>query len=261
MKRQSNRRDFIKRSALTAALLPVSPTIAAGETKARPFAQPQNFKKIKGRGTPDRIPKWNTDSTIIDSIMVEKMGNIGIGTPMPGEKIHLGDGNFLIEGGGETAIKIKRDFTITGKSGESPFPIFEFGRITQAGDGDPELVFFYSDDIIRSNPDMNKREVKILEVDRKGILASVKPVLEGKSRDDSTGSHFEGFIAKEVEPLFRLNSGPNPDQPGSGPRMRLEMGPGGSTPVDVAVQREAAATMTFRTGTAERVRIDGNGNV
>jgi hypothetical protein len=46
-------------------------------------------------------------------------GNVGIGLTNPGEKLHIGDGNFLLEGGGETAVKIKRDFTITGPSAVS----------------------------------------------------------------------------------------------------------------------------------------------
>lgn len=164
-------------------------------------------------------------------------GRIGIGLTAPGEKLHLGDGNFLLEGGGETAVKIKRDFTISGgPSGTSRNPIFELGRIIQAGDGDPEFRFLYSDD--------NTPPRAVFEFDRKGIVASVKP---------ARGSHFEGFISNtDPEPIFRLNSFP---------KMRLEMGDGGATPVDVAVQREAASTLTFLTGNAERVRIDANGNL
>jgi len=144
-----------------------------------------------------------------------------------------------MEGGGETAIKIKRDITFTGgPSGTSQFPIFQLGRIIQAGDGDPELRVVYSDD---STP-----ERSVFEVDRKGIVASVKT---------KVGSHFEGFISGDAQPVFRLNSFP---------KMRLEMGNGGSTPVDVAIQRETTSTLTFITGPAadrERVRIDANGNV
>ncbi len=243
MKHNTNRRDFIKQSALTAVILSgSSSSIAAAEPGSEKGSNPvfrfEEFAKIiKGRGTPDRIPKWNTATTIIDSIMVENNGNIGIGVTTPGEKLHLGDGNFLIEGGGETAIKIKRDVTFTGgPSGTSPFPIFQIGRIIRAGDGDPELRFIYSDD--------NTPEQSVFEIDRKGIAASVKP---------DRGSHFEGFISgTDPEPIFRLNSFP---------KMRLEMGNGGSTPVDVVIQREAAATLTFLTGNAERVRIDANGNV
>jgi hypothetical protein len=228
MTHYTRRRDFIKQSALTAVIVSAPAPSNSGvnseaETGGGPFAQSQNFKKIKGRGTPDRLPKWNTDSTIVDSVVVENVGNIGIGVTTPGEKLHIGDGNFLLEGGGETAIKIKRDVTFTGgPSGTSQFPIFQIGRIIQAGDGDPEIRFMYSDD--------GTAERSVFELDRKGIAASVKP---------DRGSHFEGFISgTDPEPVFRLNSFP---------RMRLEMGNGGSTPVDVAIQREAAATLTFIT--------------
>ena len=221
---------------LLLSLVTVSFTFAQSHSEASENEH-QEFKRIKGRGTPDRIPKWNTDRTITDSILTEQMGNIGIGVTTPGEKLHLGDGNFLIEGGGETAIKVKRDITFTGgPSGTSQFPIFQLGRIIQAGDGDPELRVIYSDD--------KTPERSVFEVDRKGIVASVKP---------DRGSHFEGFISNtDPQPVFRLNSFP---------KMRLEMGNGGSTPVDAAIQRETTNTLTFITGTAERLRIDANGNV
>ena len=162
--------------------------------------------------------------------------NVGINlTASPGQRLHIGDGNLLIEGGGETAVKIKRDVTYTSTvSGLSQNPIFEIGRIIQAGDGDPELRFLYTDD--------NTAERSVFELDRKGIAASVKT---------DRGSHFEGFISTtDAEPIFRLNSYP---------KMRLEMGNGGTTPVDVAIQREMTGTLTILTHDIERVRVDATG--
>jgi hypothetical protein len=179
------------------------------------------------------------DITTRNGDVIVRDGDVGINVTTPGQKLHLGDGNFLIEGGGETAVKIKRDVTYSGgPSGISQNPIFELGRIIQAGDGDPEFRFLYSDD---SAP-----ERSVLEFDRKGIVASVK---------QDRGSHFEGFISgDDPEPIFRLNSYP---------KMRLEMGNGGSTPVDVAIQRETTSTLTFLTrdveSDAERIRIDSDG--
>jgi hypothetical protein len=186
------------------------------------------------------------DGDPLRALFIDNDGDVGINlTAPPGQRLHLGDGNFLIEGGGETAIMIKRDIVITGgPSGDSPFPIFHMGRIIQAGDDDPEFRFLYSDDITAMNPDPNEREIPVFEFDRKGIVASVKT---------DRGSHFEGFISpRDPEPIFRLNSYP---------AMRLEMGNGGSTPVDVAIQRETTSTLTFITGTTERLRIDSTGNV
>ncbi|MEW6367466.1 MAG: tail fiber domain-containing protein [Acidobacteriota bacterium] len=194
-------------------------------------------KYVKGKGNPGRIPKWSNSSTIGNSAIVEGKGFIGIGVTTPGEKLHLGDGNLLIEGGGETAIKVKRDEVFDGgPSGNSTFPIFQLGRIIKAGDGDPELRFMYSDD--------NTPERTVFEIDRKGIVASVKT---------DRGCHFEGFLSTtDPEPVFRLNSYP---------KMRLEMGGGGSISVDVALQREDPATLVFITGQTERVRIDSSGQV
>ncbi|MFX0201124.1 MAG: hypothetical protein ACFFCW_33820 [Candidatus Hodarchaeota archaeon] len=185
------------------------------------------------------------DSDPTEAVYVDNEGWVGIGTKTPGEKLHLADGHFLIEGGGETQIIIKRDETFTGgPSGNSPNPKFHIGRIIQAGDGDPEIRVLYSDDITQANPDPNEREIPIFEFDRKGVVASVK---------QDRGSHFEGFISStDPEPIFRLNSWP---------KMRLEMGEGGTAPVDVALQRETADTLTILTGNTERLRVDSVGNI
>ncbi len=170
----------------------------------------------------------------VDNITVHD-ANLGVNVITAGERIHLGDGNLLIEGGGETAVKIKRDIIIAnGYSGDSPFPMFQIGRVITAGDGDPELRFLYSDDITP--------ERAVFELDRKGIVASVKT---------DRGSHFEGFITlTDTQPVFRLNSYP---------AMRLEMGSGSSTPVDVAIQRETTNTLSFLANEVEEVRVNPNG--
>jgi hypothetical protein len=163
--------------------------------------------------------------------------NVGIGLLKPGQRLHVADGNILLEGGGETALQIKRDVTFTRAitlthvlTEVSQNPLFQIGRIIQAGDSDPELRILYSDD--------HNSERAVMELDRKGIIASVK---------QDRGSHYEGFISsRDREPIFRLNSYP---------KMRLEMGNGGSTPVDVAVQRETTNTLTLITGATESARI------
>ena len=171
----------------------------------------------------------------VERIRITKNGNMGIGLATPGERLHIGDGNVLLEGGGETAVLFKRDFTLTGISGTSTNPIFKLGRIIQAGDGDPEFRVLYSDDMTP--------EHSVFEFDRKGIVASVKL---------DVGSHFEGFVAGDMEPRFRLNSFP---------AMQLEMGPGGAVLTDVALRRADVATLSFLTGTNEQMRITAAGNV
>lgn len=169
--------------------------------------------------------------------------NVGIGVPYPGEKLHLGDGNFLIEGGGETAIIMKRDVSFTSiPSGTSKNPTFYFGRIVQAGDGDPEFRFLYKDDSLG-------KEIPIFEFDRKGIIASVKPA---PPSEQYRGSHFEGFFKDAQYPYFRLNSYP---------RMRLEMGEGGNEDVDVAVERFSKNMIGFYTGKVCHMVIDSTGRV
>jgi hypothetical protein len=162
---------------------------------------------------------------------LDVVGRLGIGLTAPGQRLHVGDGNILIEGGGQTALIVKRDHTFTGVSGTSVNPIFMAGRIEGAGDGDPEFRFLYDDD----GPEPERT---VLEFDRKGIVASVKP---------EVGSHFEGFISGDPAPLFRLNSFPT---------MQLEMGPGGETETDVVLRRTAEGSLAVLTGGVERVRVD-----
>jgi hypothetical protein len=207
-----------------------------------------SFEGDEGTGIFSSAPgSLNIATAGVNRLTVDDAGRVGIGVASPGQKLHLGDGNILIEGGDETALQMKRDFTTTGVpsgTGPSHNPIFYLGRIQQAGDGDPEFRLLYSD--------YTSPERSVFEIDRKGIAASVKW---------DRGSHFEGFLCLTDErpcpktaeqPVFRLNSYP---------RMRLEMGDGKDNPVDVAVQREAANTLTILTGGLERLRVDAAGNV
>lgn len=182
---------------------------------------------------------FNASSNGLDIFNLAR--HVGLGLTQPGERLHIGDGNILIEGGGETALMFKRDITYTGgPSGTSQNPIFKFGRIIQAGDNDTEVRVIYSDDL--------HSERSVFEFDQKGIVASVKPFV---------GSHFEGFVMGDVEPRFRLNSYPF---------MQLELGAGENYTTDVAIRRSGVNRMSFITGATndfaiEKMIIDENGNV
>jgi len=152
-------------------------------------------------------------------------GSLALGTDTAFQKLHIVDGNALLQAGGEVAIIMKRDVTFTNSHTSSPFvnPIFQVGRIIQGGDGAPQFRWMYSDD--------NTGETVVMELDSEGIMSSVR---------QERGSHFEAHIEGEANPFFRLNSSPD---------MRLEMGPGGSFATDVAVCRSAAETLSFCVGT------------
>ncbi len=63
---------------------------------------------LGGSGTPDRIAKFITPSTLGDSVLTETLGNIGIGTPIPSTTLDVaGNAQF---GSGE----MKSTFTATG---------------------------------------------------------------------------------------------------------------------------------------------------
>jgi hypothetical protein len=164
-------------------------------------------------------------------------GNVGIGAPTPGEKLHLADGNILIDSSSERALIVKRGAVFTDAMNGQAItnPTFSLGRIVEGGylDTDPKFRILYADD--------TTTERSVFEFDKKGIVASVKPTV---------GSHFEGFVAGDTQPLFRLNSYPS---------MTLEMGPGRTISTDIAIRRETTNTLTFLAGNNERLRVDSNG--
>lgn len=223
---------------------PVGPTGADGATGPAGPTGPQGATGATGLLPPGsaagNTPYWDGSTWVVSSSNIyNNGGNVGIGTTSPVQKLHIGDGNIQIEGGDETAVVFKRDTTFfNGASGDSANPIFSLGRVIAAGDGDPEFRVIYSDD--------NTTERSVFEFDRKGIVASVKPAI---------GSHFEGFIGGDPEPLFRLNSYPS---------MQLEMGDGGIAKTDVKLRRELDGSLTVRTGFddgTEQLRVTPLGTV
>ena len=191
------------------------------------------------------VPNWlvmNTQWLNTGSKIYYSSGFVGINTSNAYEWLHVANGNIRLDGTDEQALIMSRTLSGTGPSGHSKNPMFSIGRIVRAGDGDPELRVLYHDDSIAG-------EFPVFEFDRKGIVTSVKPTSPSNLK---RGSHFEGFYSGAVYPYFRLNSYP---------RMRLEMGDGGGTDVDVAVERLAMKKMCFYTDTICRAVIDSAGKM
>ncbi|MBI4351887.1 MAG: DUF1566 domain-containing protein, partial [Elusimicrobia bacterium] len=164
----------------------------------------------------------------VSTFVVRNNGYVGIGTLDPWEKLHISTGNILLRNSGGQAIRMVN-------TGIADNPEFRVGRILTAGDGSSAWRVLYTDD---ATP-----EIPVFEFDQKGIVASVKPTV---------GSHFEGFISGEVNPLFRLNSFPT---------MQLEFGAGGASATDVIMRRVSANTLGLRTAGADRLLIDPSGNI
>lgn len=164
-------------------------------------------------------------------------GYIWIWPSQPWQKLHIGDGNVLIEWWWETAMQFKRDAIFTGVHPQAPFnnPIFQIGRIIQWGDGAPQFRWMYGDD---SDP-----EHVVFELDSEGILSSVR-------RLGTRWSHFEAHSILDKNPYFRLNSYPY---------MQLQMGNGWDDDTDVSVGRSAANTISFVTSGTERTKITNSG--
>lgn len=144
-----------------------------------------------------------------------------VGADFGGDVLQLFGGNVLLKGSSEPAIRLQHD-GVLGVAADSPVnPLFHMGRIQLGGDGSPNFRFLYQDD----GPFLDERLV--FQFDSKGIVASAKP---------DRGSHFEGFINNQCEPLFRLNSYPD---------MRFELGEGALRPVDVVVSRSGPGTLSI----------------
>jgi ABC-type transporter Mla subunit MlaD len=152
---------------------------------------------------------------------------IGIGTTSPWDAVDLRDGNFRVEGTNEHALIFKR-------SGLANGPQFSLGRIILGGDGSPEFRVLYQDDVTT--------ERSIFEFDRMGIFASVKPT-------GSYGSHWEGFIAGDVQPMFRLNSFPS---------MSFEAGQGSGSWTDAILRRKRAGHFHILSQLSGGTPVTGN---
>jgi hypothetical protein len=89
-------------------------------------------------------------------------------------------------------------------------------------------------------------ETVVMELDSEGIMSSVR---------QERGSHFEGHIANEANPFFRINSFPD---------IRLEFGQGSTFATDVSVSRPSANVLSFNRGSGgsevSSMKIDASGN-
>lgn len=170
---------------------------------------------------------------------------LGIGTD-PGEKLHVANGNILLSSALEQEMRFFWDTTFPdpfnpGVAPDRSGPLFKLGRVILGGVDSPVFRFMYEDS--------QTPEKSVFEIEDTGTVASVRS-------PGSPGSHFEGFFAGEVEPIFRLNSFPS---------MQLELGEGGNTPTDVILRRmiDSATTnqpaLSILTNGGEKVRITNNG--
>ncbi len=141
--------------------------------------------------------------------------------PEPNARLHIEDGNIMLHSS-------KENYLIFQHTGLKNRPKFEVGQLTEAGIGEAEIRVLFVDD--------QTPETKVFGIEATGTIASVK-------RD--YGSHFEGFLEGEKEPLFRLNSYPT---------MRLELGDGGEEPPNVMFRRnEEPGSFALAVGEVEKL--------
>lgn len=151
------------------------------------------------------------------------------------ETVSINNGKLLIDGVNENGVIYKRTGTIG--TGNHVDPVFETGRITGTGIGEPTWRILYRDSGSTNNEYLT--EGLIFAVEPSGTVASVRRVV---------GSHFEGFIDGDTEPFFRLESIDLDPGVGVTPSVRLRMGPGGTTPNDVELIRRGANQLSLALG-------------
>ena len=211
-------------------------------------------------------------------------GNVGIGTTAPAAKFHLvsnntglaeliqatasHSGNLVeiqdssnqklleISNSGDIVINAYNtastnernlSFVRYGAVGNTTNPKFQLGRVIAGGINVPEIRFMYSD--------LNETERSVFEIENTGTIGSVKPCTS-QTRTDCWGSHYEGFMIGDIQPVFRLQSN------------WLEFGPGGNTSApDIRFTRAGTNSLALWTtnnsggGGANRLIVDGNGAV
>jgi hypothetical protein len=160
-------------------------------------------------------------------------GNVGLGVS-PGQKLHISNGNMLLEGGGETAVQFKRDAVV----GTQSNPIFAFGRIVSGGINLPDWRVLYSDDTTSERPIWSQESC--------GTVAIIS--------DNQRRSFFEGYeFNGQVDPDFRVNAFTGVTGAGA----QIELGRGGASSSIGNMTRTGGNTVTVVT-TANHSFVTGD---
>jgi hypothetical protein len=166
-----------------------------------------------------------------DSILTGSL-KVGDGLP-PGQRVHITNGNVLIDGTGETSMMFKRNGTV----GSDSDPIFQLGRVYEAGIGRAAISLFWFD--------ADSAEKRIWSFEATGTMATISSIAAPGRQ-----SHYEAFLQDgDTEPVMRLNSSPD---------MRLELGPGGNTGTDIALTRDGSNTFGIDISGGRKLQVNGS---
>lgn len=122
-----------RRVVVVAAACALALTIASGAAMAQgPPADPKD-KSVKGSGTPGNLALWTAPDTLGNSILIEKNGNIGLGTTTPGSKLTV-IGRIEADASGPGASLLGQSDTGSAVRGASTSGFGVFGS-SQTGQG------------------------------------------------------------------------------------------------------------------------------
>lgn len=132
------------------------------------------------------------------------------------------DNNIIMQSGGEQELVFQRLGTV----GDQENPIFAMGRIINGGINEAKLRFIARDDAKYTS------ERAFFEMEGGGTVASLR---------DAEGSHYEGFIGVQQEPMFRISS----TDVGGNQSSRIELGAGNNSATDVFIERLGDNILAF----------------
>jgi len=127
----------------------------------------------------------------------------------------------------QSATEQELIFQRLGTVGDQLNPVFSLGRIINGGINEAKLRFVGRDDSKYTT------ERAFFEMETGGTVASLREV---------EGSHYEGFIGAEQEPMFRISS---TNLGGGNFSSRIELGSGGTNPTDVFIERQGPNQLGF----------------
>jgi trimeric autotransporter adhesin len=116
-----------------AAACALALTVAAGQASAQGAPTDPKDKSVKGSGTPGNVAIWTAPDTLGNSVLIEKDGNIGLGTTAPGSKLTV-IGRIEADASGPGASLLGQSDTGSAVRGASASGLGVFGS-SQTGAG------------------------------------------------------------------------------------------------------------------------------
>ena len=246
---------------------------------------------VTGTGTTNYIAKWNTSSSIQDSIIFDNGTNVGIGTATPSAKLHVNGSEFLVTQGNETGLNINNDTYIYKIGDISGGENQAYMQIDSAA----SKAFFLNSNVgIGTTSPSEKLEVLGYAKATTGFKAGNYTVLNesGNETSLSNSAYYPMFFKTNNSIRMTISNAGNVGIGNTNPSDNLEIGTNGGADTAFRMYSDqinkyfrinsggnftqlrttgdqnlildsqgAAGYVTFQAGNSEKMRINYNGNV